>query len=321
MAAMQRTAWLFPGQGSQKVGMGADLYAALPEARRLFEEADEILGFPLSRYCFEGPEEKLRQTDVTQPALFVHSLAVLRSLGWEPGEGIAVAGHSLGEWTAVVAAGALDFADGLRLVRRRGELMAAAGRERPGTMAAILGLDLETLKRLCAEAEGTVVVANINSPAQLVVSGETDAVGRVMEAAKAAGARRVVPLPVGGAFHSPLMEPAAQGLKEALGRVTLRPARVPVVANVTGRFVREPEEIRKALEEQLLGAVQWEATVRTLLEWGAERFVEIGPGRVLSGLVRQVSREVPTVTVGTLEEVQRLREEGAHGGGGAAQDG
>jgi [acyl-carrier-protein] S-malonyltransferase len=298
----QKIVFLFPGQGSQRVGMGKDLAAAYPEARRLFEEADDVLGIPLSRYCFEGPEEKLRHTDVTQPALFVHSMAALRAMGVETDSGMAdscmaVAGHSLGEWTAVTAVGGMSFSDGLLLVRRRGELMEQAGTERPGTMAAVIGLSREDVEKACREAPGIVVLANLNSPGQFVISGEVPAVEEAMERAEALGARRVVALPVGGAFHSPLMEGAAQGLKEALDGVKLQRTRVPVVANVSGACVQEPQEIREALEKQLLGAVLWETSMRRLLDDGAGLFVEVGSGRVLSGLVRQITREAQCLQV------------------------
>jgi len=243
---MSRYAFLFPGQASQQVGMGRDLWERYPEAKALFEEADAALGFSLSALCFDGPEEELRQTAVTQPAVFVHSVAawkLLAALGAEPA---CTAGHSLGEYSALVAAGALEFAEGLRLVKRRGELMQQAGAERPGTMAAIIGLDDAQVIDLCAQAAeaGIVVPANFNAPGQLVVSGEEAGVARLGELASQAGAKRVIPLAVSGAFHSPLMEPAARLMEGLLRQAALAAPRVPVISNVAARPVEDPEELR-----------------------------------------------------------------------------
>jgi [acyl-carrier-protein] S-malonyltransferase len=299
-----KTAVLFPGQGSQHVGMGRDLCARYPAAAALFAQADEILGEDLSRICFEGPEEELRQTRNTQPAIFLHSLAVLTVLGLKPeGADWRAAGHSLGEYTAYVAAGSLDFADGLRLVRRRGELMFQAGLDRPGTMAAVLGLDGPRVDEVIRGVSGIVRAANFNSPGQVVISGEVAAVEQAMEGLRAAGAKRVIPLEVSGAFHSPLMEGAAQGLALSLAQTSIRPARCTVLANATAASVTEPEAIRASLERQLLSPVLWEQTVRNLLAWGANRFLELGPGKVLSGLVRGVDKQIRTVAVGDAEQV------------------
>lgn len=306
-----KTAVLFPGQGSQYVGMGRDLAGRYPAAADLFREADEILGESLSRICFEGPEDELRRTRNTQPAIFTHSLAVLRVLGF-PVEGASVqtAGHSLGEYTAYVAAGSISFADGLRLVRRRGELMYQAGLERAGAMAAVLGLEGAKVEEVLSQIPGIVRAANFNSPGQVVISGETEAVAAAMEALKAAGAKRVISLEVSGAFHSPLMEGAAQGLAQSLRETPILPARCAVLANATAEGVTEPEEIRASLERQLLSAVRWEQTVRRLLDWGAERFLEIGPGKVLAGLVRGVSKRVPVLSLGDGEQVAAFLAEG-----------
>jgi [acyl-carrier-protein] S-malonyltransferase len=302
-----KTALVFPGQGAQFVGMGRELIAAFPEAKRVFEEADDVLGFSLSRICLEGPEEELRATHNTQPAIFVHSIAVLESVRARAelsAEGAA--GHSLGEYSAYVAAGSLQFADALRLVRRRGELMFEAGRIRPGTMAAVLGLDPTTLQQALESVPGIVVPANLNSPGQIVISGEVDAVRAGMDRCKEAGAKRVIPLEVSGAFHSPLMEYAAQGLSEALASIRIEPSRIPVYANVSASPVTEPEAIRLSLVRQLLSPVRWEESVRAMRVDGFVRFVELGPGKVLSGLIRSIDRAATTAALGGPEDLASL---------------
>lgn len=291
-------AFVFPGQGAQKVGMGAALAAAHPLARETFETADRVLGFALSRLCREGPAEELKKSSNTQPALLTHSVAAWRLLD---AAGLApawVAGHSLGEYSACVAAGALSFEDALRLVRRRGELMYQAGVDRPGAMAAILGLEGPVVEAACAEAAGTGIVqaANFNAPGQVVISGEIAAVDRACELAKAKGAKRAIRLEVSGAFHSPLMGAASRGLNEALAAVAIRDARCPVIANVSARPVRQAGEIRAALEQQLLGAVRWEETMRFLLAHGAT-CVELGTGTVLRGLLRTLDKAAPSTNV------------------------
>ncbi|MDZ4806604.1 MAG: ACP S-malonyltransferase [Candidatus Eisenbacteria bacterium] len=297
---------LFPGQGSQAVGMGAALAAAFPEARAVFEQADEVLGFGLSTLAFEGPDDELKLTRNTQPAILMHSMAVLTVLkarGYSPS---AAAGHSLGEYSAYVAAGSLTFEDALRLVRRRGELMFEAGVARPGAMAAILGLEDPAVAEICRDAAtvGIVVPANRNSPGQVVLSGEVAGVERAMELASARGARVTVRLPVSGAFHSPLMESAAEGLSEALRRVDIRDAVIPVVANQSSRPVTTSDEIRLSLERQLLGAVRWEESMRWLLANVGTRMVEVGPGRVLKGLMRSIDRTAVVASVEDPEGVQ-----------------
>ncbi len=305
-----RIAFLFPGQGAQAVGMGRALAERFPAARAVFESADRVLGLPLSTLCWSGPEEQLRQTVHAQPALLTHSVAALRlveAAGLKPDW---VAGHSLGEYSACVAAGALEFEDALRLVHRRGELMHRAGLERPGTMAAILGLPRERVEAVCEAAAGTGVVgpANLNAPGQVVISGEAPAVERACELARAEGAKRAVRLEVGGAFHSPLMASAAEGLSQALDAVTVRDPRCPIVANVSAQPLRRAEEVRTALEGQLLGAVRWEDSMRRLLGEGASGFVELGTGRVLRGLLRALDREAPSWNVDDPESLQATLE-------------
>lgn len=300
-----KTAVLFPGQGSQFLGMGRDLVERFPAARDVFSEADEALGEDLSRICFDGPEEELRRTKNTQPAIYTHSLAVLRTLGLDcAGDGFRAAGHSLGEYSAYCAAGSFSFVDGLRLVRRRGELMFQAGLDRPGTMAAVLGLEGARVQEVLAGIPGIVKAANLNSPGQVVISGEIEAVRLGMEALQAAGAKRVIRLEVSGAFHSPLMDGAARGLAEALAATPMAAARCAVIANAGAAPVTEPDEIRASLERQLLSPVRWEETVRALLDWGATRFLEIGPGKVLTGLVRALDKQAQCVPLGDAAQVE-----------------
>lgn len=300
---------LFPGQGAQKVGMAADLAAAFPAARATLDAIDAALGVPLSRLMAEGPESDLQLTHHTQPAILAHSAAVLAVAGDRLGDVACAAGHSLGEYSAWIAAGAFDAPTAARLVRRRGELMFAAGQARPGAMAAVLGLGTAEVEAACAGASaggaGVAVAANLNAPDQTVISGDPPAVERAAELCKAAGAKRVLPLKVSGAFHSPLMEPAVSGLRDALAAAAFGVARFPVIANATARPVDRREEALELLAAQLTAPVRWVECMRTAAEFAPDAtFIEIGPGAVLSGLVKRIlpgARSVPLGTAADLE--------------------
>jgi [acyl-carrier-protein] S-malonyltransferase len=289
--------------------MGRDLAERFPVARQAFQEADDVLGFPLTRLMWDGPEQELTATRNAQPAILAHSVAVARLVADRIAGAGAAAGHSLGEFSAHVVAGTISFADALRTVRRRGELMYESGRARPGTMAAVLGLDDAEVERVCREAssgDGVVVPANYNSPAQVVISGDVQAVERAMELAKAAGARRALPLNVSGAFHSPLMEVAEAGLREQLSGVTMRAPRFPVYSNVTAEPVTAAEDARDLLVRQLTSPVRWTGSMQAMVAAGASELVELGPGSVLTGLVRRISREAQARAVGTAAEVEEF---------------
>ncbi|MCS6800868.1 MAG: ACP S-malonyltransferase [Chloroflexota bacterium] len=284
-------AYVFPGQGSQTVGMGAKLAAVSPAARRVFAEADEILGFPLSRLCWEGPEEALTATANAQPALLVSSVAAWRA-GVEDGLWPAepprfVAGHSLGEYSALVVAGALTFADALRLVRRRGELMQACGEACPSTMAAVLGLDEATVAAICAETGAEI--ANVNAPGQIGISGPRAAVERASALARDRGARRVIPLNVSAAFHSSVMRPAAEGLAAAIATTPIADADPPLIANVDAAPLRAAADLRRELVDQLTRPVRWQRTIEVLAENGVTQLYEIGTGTVLCGLAKRTA--------------------------------
>ncbi|HUN21265.1 MAG TPA: ACP S-malonyltransferase [Muribaculaceae bacterium] len=284
-------AFVFPGQGAQFVGMGKDLYDNNEEARAMFEKANEILGFRITDLMFEGTPEDLRQTKVTQPAIFLHSVILAKALGDEFKPDM-VAGHSLGEFSALVAAGALNFEDGLRLVSARAQAMQKACEINPSTMAAIIALPDEKVEEVCAGIEGVVVCANYNCPGQLVISGEEAAIDKACEVLKAAGAKRAMKLPVGGGFHSPCMEPARAELAEAIARTNIATPPGPVSQNVDALPHTDPAEIKGLLISQLTAPVRWTQTVKNMVADGATEFVELGPGKVLQGLVSKISRDV-----------------------------
>ena len=284
-------AYIFPGQGAQFTGMGKDLYDNSPLAKELFEKANEILGFRITDIMFEGTAEQLKETKVTQPAIFLHSVILAKTLG-EDFQPQMVAGHSLGEFSALVANGALSFEDGLKLVSKRALAMQKACEIKPSTMAAVLGLDDKIVEEVCASIDGIVVAANYNCPGQLVISGETSAVEQACEAMKEAGAKRALLLPVGGAFHSPMMEPAREELAAAIEATTFATPVCPVYQNVTATAVSDANEIKKNLIIQLTAPVKWTQTVQHMIADGASSFTEVGPGKVLIGLVGKINKEV-----------------------------
>jgi len=281
-------AYVFPGQGAQFTGMGKDLYDNYPQAKELFEEANSILGFRITDIMFEGTAEDLKQTKVTQPSIFLHSVILAKTLNnFQPD---MVAGHSLGELSALVANGTLAFADGLKLVSERALAMQDACEAEPSTMAAVLGLADEEVERICAESPGIVVAANYNCPGQLVISGATEAVSTACENMKAAGAKRALMLPVGGAFHSPLMKPAEERLAQAIANTEFKKPICPVYQNVSTKATSDPEEIKNNLIKQLTSPVKWTQSVQNMLSDGASEFIEVGPGKVLQGLVKKIDR-------------------------------
>jgi len=308
MAELSKVAYVFPGQGSQSTGMGLDLYNSYPSAREVFDEADASLGFCLSRLCFEGPEEELTKTHNVQPAILVVSIACLRAA-----ENAAivdfpspafVAGHSLGEYTALVAAGALGLADAVLLVRERGRLMYEAGLKNPGSMLAVIGLDEETVKDVCLQS-GTEI-SNINCAGQIVISGAAQALAEASRLAKTRGARVLIPLNVSGAFHSALMEPVIAEFSEIVSTVRFQLPAIPVISNVIARPLTDVDSIKGELVKQLRNCIQWQGSVEYMMHNGVATFYEIGPGRVLSGLIRRINSELPVFNISGIEEIAQL---------------
>lgn len=300
-------AWVFPGQGSQEVGMGADIYAASPAARAIFERADMALGVPLTRLCFEGPEDDLRQTINAQPAIVTVSIALLEAAREGQNELVQsrpafVAGHSLGEYSALIAAGVVSFETGVRLVRERGRLMQAAGEQNPGTMAAVMGLDEGVVEEVCQESGAEI--CNLNGAGQIVIGGRRPAVIRAMDLAKARGAAKVVELSVSGAFHSSLMQPAVEGMRAAVAAVDFSDPEIPVVANATAEALTTGASIKDELLRQLTSAVQWQRSVEFLNTRGITSVAEIGPGRVLAGLIKRIARGVQLHNLNSVKAVQ-----------------
>lgn len=305
---MSTTAFLFPGQASQSVGMGKDLYESFELAKEYYHQADEIMGKPISKISFEGPMEKLTETHITQPAIFTLSVILFELMKQKHTTPGLVAGHSLGEYSALVAAGAFDFAEGLRLVKIRSQAMQAASEERPGTMAAIIGLEKQKVAEACSAAAGQGIVqpANYNSSGQIAISGEVDAVREAMEHAKELGARRAIELVVSGAFHSPLMNSAKKKMQEALESVEVRNTSIPVYVNVSAKAVTAGDELKKALIDQIDHPVLWIQTIEKMIQNGADRFYEVGPGTVLAGLMRRINREMECTNVSSYRDLAKL---------------
>ncbi len=301
---MTQLAFIFPGQGSQKVGMGAELAKTYPVASKVFDEADAFLGRSISNLCFEGPETELKQTENTQLAILTCSVATLRILTHKQIVPKVVAGHSLGEYSALIAAGALDFKDALRLVSTRAQYMAESGKENNGTMAAILGMPTEQLQNIINQVNGIAGIANFNCPGQLVISGETQAVNKIIAlASDQIGARRCRPLQVSGAFHSQLMTSAQEKFKSVIESVSFKPLQTEIVMNVTGEYVTDIDDIKRLLLQQIIEPVQWEKTLNVIEKQGISNFIEVGPGTVLSGLVK---RTLPNNSVTNVEDIETL---------------
>lgn len=300
-----KVAYVFPGQGSQFAGMGKDLYERFSAAKAVFDQADEVLKFPLSKLCFEGPEEELRLTINAQPALVTMSIACLRAVQAEAGTKLQpaafVAGHSLGEYTALIASGAADFAAGVYLARERGRLMHEAGLKAPGGMAAILGVGEQSLKEICEVTR--TYIANINCPGQYVISGTKEDIDKAIEVSKAKGAIRAIPLQVSGAFHSPLMQPAKEGLAKVIAGIEFSDPDIPIIANTTAEPLTKAAQFAPELTSQMLKGVQWQKSVEYMIGQGVDTLIELGPGKVLAGLIKRIKRDANTVNIGDVQTV------------------
>ena len=302
-----QVAYVFPGQGSQSVGMGRDLYENFSSAKAVFQQADEVLKFPLSRLCFDGPEDELRPTINAQPAILTVSFACLKAMQEVDGNSglaapIFLAGHSLGEYTALAAAGVLDFAATVYLARERGRLMHQAGQERPGGMTAIIGLDETLLAEVCRETDTRI--ANINCPGQLVISGAVENLNQTADLAESRGARRAIPLPVSGAFHTPLMQSAVDGMSEVIAALSFSDPVIPIVGNTTAQPLTTADMIKEELLRQLCNCVQWQRSIEYMIDSGVSTFIEIGPGKVLTGLIKRINKSVELINIGDVEAVK-----------------